>query len=256
MTPMRHPADGRIHFSELKQHAKSPAHVRLACERARDMTRPMVVGSITDDMVFSGGRNVALYPGKVRNGKEWEAFKAANPGKTLCIQSELDDAMGAAEAVLRDPVAARYLDGCEFQRVMQWEAYGLQCAAGIAGERGGFDALHTGKEYIADLKITSDTEPDALSRHAWNMLWHVQGAWYLDGARALAIRARRFVLICAEANPPHNVTVLEVPDALIENGRKSLTHWTERHRACEAAGTWPGYVQAPVEMAIPEWMDQ
>ena len=250
---MRHPADGKVHFSELKQHSRSPAHVRHACEHAREMTRPMTVGAIADCIVF-GQRGFKIYPGKVRNGSEWERFKAMHEGQILCIQSEYEDAAGAAAAVLADPVAQRLLDGCEFQRVMQWDAYGLPCAAGIGGERGGFDAINVPKRYIADLKITANAEPEALSKHALTMLWHAQGAWYCDGAQALCLDASRFYIIAVEATPPHPVTVLEVPAAVLDMGRRSIRMWAERHRACEQSGEWPGYVQSEMELIVPPWM--
>jgi hypothetical protein len=254
---MRHPTDGRIHFSELKQHVKSPAHVKLAIEGSRTVTESMLIGGIADSIVFQRGQGHALYEGRrdPRN-KEWQTFRDANAGKYLCIASELDRAKGAADAVLRDPVAQRVLDGCDFQLVMQWEAHGLPCAAGIIGERGGFDALHRANGELTDLKITNCAEPEHLSRHALNQLWHAQLAWYRMGARALGQRADVCRLICAESAAPHNVTVLRLPESWLVMGEKLVAKWCERHRACEAADAWPGYVQDEVEAITPAWMGE
>lgn len=252
---LRNAEDGRVHFSDLVQLAQSPAHYKLSVETRRDVTRPMVVGSVSDDLIFHNGRNVARYPGKVRNGKEWEAFRAANESKVICIGSEFEDARGAAEAVLNDARAMEILSGCEFQRVMQWQAYELPCAAGLTGKRGGFDALHLERGYVADLKITGEaTEPEQLQRHAMRRHWDAQLAWYIDGAQALGMgTVRDGYLICAEATPPHNVTVLRASPQVLEFGRKKLYRWTEDLRKCEVTGRWPGYTQAIVEWALPEW---
>lgn len=258
---MRHPADGRVHFSELKQHAKSPAHVKLACETARDVTRAMIVGGVADSIVF-GQRGYSLYTGKVRRGAEWEDFKSAHPGQYLPIQSELDDAQGAAAAVLADPVASFMLgNGCRFQMQVEWEDYGLQCAAGIAGERGGFDAINVaglkpGASYIVDMKVTSSSDPEELSRHAFRMQWHAQGVWYARGAVAAGIvpDLPTFYLLAVEAQPPHCVTVLRLSERSRLAGEKLLTLWTERHKACEATGEWPGYTQSIGELDPPDWM--
>src|ERR1700744_2459353 len=141
---MRHPTDGRVHFSELKEMRKSPKHFANACRKARDMSRPMMIGALADCLVF-GQRGYAIYPGPTRRGKEWDAFKEVNAGKFLPIQSEIDDAKGAADAVLADPFALSLINspGAEMQLCAQWEAYGLQMAAGIPGERGGFDLVGT-----------------------------------------------------------------------------------------------------------------
>jgi hypothetical protein len=151
--------------------------------------------------------------------------------------------------------------GCEFQKVAQWSTYGIACAAGIEGERGGFDAIRarfppvqSTPGQIHDLKITSSADPDELSRHTWRMLWHVQGAWYVDGARAMGLDVDEFRIIAVEATPPHCVTVLRVPERMLEEGRKSIRHWVEKLRACDASGEWPGYVQSEVEMQMPSWV--
>ncbi len=260
MTKIRHPADGRVHFSELKAMSDCPAMYAHACQHARDMTRPMTVGAIADCLVF-GNRGYAIYPGKVRNGGQWDEFRAAHPDEIKCIVSEYDDAAGAAEAVLRDPVAKELMAGCRFQDVIQWEAYGLECAAGVRGERGGVDAWRSG--IVLDLKVTADVEPDALAKHAWRMLWHAQMAWYLDGlawcrdAGVYGERARvpsEAVIIAVRASAPHLVTCLPISARALEIGRQSISLWAEKLRACEATGQFPGYVQglAP-ELEPPEW---
>jgi hypothetical protein len=256
---MRHPTDNRVHFSELKAMAKSPAHYRHACIHARDMTRAMTVGAISDAIVFRTPERVAIYPGKVRSGAEWSSFRNANPGKTLCIQSEYDDASGAAEAILKDPVAAPILSECEFQKVVQWEQMGLPCASGLHGERGGIDAINLRTGEIWDVKIVGvDCDPVGIVKHAWRQWWHAQGAWLVDGWNAVdngrAVTVTSFGLICAEAVQPHCVTVLRLTPAAIDHGRRSVRLWLERLKACEASDSWPGYVQSEAEMDVPEWI--
>jgi PDDEXK-like domain of unknown function (DUF3799) len=251
---MRHPVDSRVHFSELKAHVKSPAHVPLACRGARVVTRAMLVGGIADSIVFESGQRHAIFHGKVRAGKEWEAFRLEHAGKYLCNESEYEDASGAADAVLASDAARKALDGCRTQVVAQWDAFGLPCAAGIEGERGGFDAINTTAGYIADLKVTACTEPDELSRHIINMHWHAQLAWYRIGARAMGLPIDRCKLIAVEARPPHNVTVLRIPERWLVLGEQLVTAWAEKHRACEAADYWPGYVQSEIDAIEPAWM--
>lgn len=249
---MLHPRDGRLHFSELKQFRRSPAHYKLSVTQPREVTRAMTVGAVADAMVF-GNRGWAMYAGKVRNGKEWIEFASAHEGETICLHSEMIEARGAADAVLANPIALSLLSGCEYQRVMQWDAHGLPCGAGIPGERGGFDAWHEKRSYIIDLKTTASTEPTEFATHAYRMQWHAQAAWYLDGARALALDVRDFYLIGVESSPPHCVTVMKVSDEAIEAGRKSIRLWVEQYKRCAEAGQWPGYTQSIVGMSLPAW---
>jgi hypothetical protein len=102
--------------------------------------------------------------------------------------------------------------------------------------------------------VTATTEPEAFSRHVLNMCWHAQLAWYRIGARAAGIDVQSCKLIGVEAQPPHNVTVLRIPERWLIAGEQLCTAWAERHRACEAADAWPGYVQCEVDAIEPAWM--
>jgi len=252
---MRDP-DGRVHYSTLKRMAVSPKAYRHACLARKPQTSPMIIGSVTDRMVFGFGR-WALYEGKVRSGREWEAFKAAQDADTaICIRSEYAAAKAAADAVLADPVAAALLKAprAEYQRVMQWTAYGLPFAAGIAGVRGGVDLIAANT--LADLKVTNDVEPYALCKHAHAMLWDRQLACYVDGARSLGLIVDRAALICVESSPPHDVVVLTFDEDDFERGRRSLVMWTEKLKACEASGQWPGHAQTAIEYEAPAWAEE
>jgi hypothetical protein len=217
----------------------------------------MRVGHIADGIVFGTGK-FEVYEGD-RKGAKWQtALACCPPGSEIVTRSEYDDAAGAAEAVRADPVAQSLLAGCEFQRVAQWEMHGLPFASGIAGERGGFDAVRVASAekpgYLCDLKVTADVEPRALQRHSWRMLWPAKAAAYLEGARCVGLDVHDFYLICAEAQPPHCVTVLRLSEAALEMGRKQVAMWCERHRQYEAAGEWPGFVQSVTELEPEVWM--
>ena len=114
--------------------------------------------------------------------------------------------------------------------------------------------VRPGAPFVADLKVTSSTEPYDFSVHAWKMLWHAQLAWYVDGIVANGGRCDQALLIGVESNPPHNVTVLLVPPDLIKDGRKSIALWSEKLRACDASGVFPGYVQRGQVMCRPSWV--
>ena len=266
---MKHPSDNRVHWSEIRQMARSPAHYAHACEHAKDPSRAMTVGSVGDAIVFGTPERIAIYPGPTRRGKEWDAFKALNPGKTIAIQSEVDDATGAAEAILRDPIAGAILAECETQIVIQWEQMGMPCASGIVGERGGIDALHRASRTIWDVKCVGvDVDPDGLAKHAWRQHWHAQLAWLVDGWNARDGRAldeptvHAAGLVCVEANPPHCVTVMRCTPEALDHGRRSIRLWLERLAACEAEAernpgyVWPGYVQTIAEMGVPAWLEE
>ena len=245
-------SDDRMHFSDLVRMADSAAHYRHAVMAPHETTRAMLVGSVTDAIVFGTEDKLALYPGKVRNGKEWEAFNRDCPARTIVIQSEYDEGAASARALLDDPVSGPILRRSQHQIVRHWEYDGVPCATGIEGERGGIDCLDTCVPgYLWDVKSTNDVEPGSLSRHAIRRWWHAQLAWLLDGLQASGWGATPAGagLICVESSPPHVVTVLRVPERILDDGRKSIRLWIEKYKACAAANEWPGYLQCEGELS-------
>ena len=65
-----------VRWSWLSRFAQSAAHARHAALYGKDPTPAMKLGTATHAAVFEPHRLVE-YTGKVRRGKEWEAFQAA-----------------------------------------------------------------------------------------------------------------------------------------------------------------------------------
>jgi hypothetical protein len=258
---MRNLKDNRVHWSELHEMRKSAAHYRYACEHPRETTRPMRVGACFDAIVL-GVRKYVVYDGD-RRGKAWDNFEAlhakghvTHAGVHVPVEiftrSEWDDANGAAEAVLSDPVARTYLDAATKQVVMRWDLDGVPCAAGIEGERGGFDLL--GETWIRDLKLTNCTEPEQLNRHIVKMGWHEQLVFYRHGARANGRDVTTLGIIAVESRPPYCVTCVRLSPELEQLGKRGVRSYIEKYKACEASGHWPGYVQSEVVAEALPWM--
>lgn len=238
-------ADGRVHWSDLRELTKSPAHYAYAIDHPKETTRSMRVGSCLDALVFPGVRDFVVFDGD-RRGKAWTEFAERHAAREIFTASEHADALGAARAVLESKEAAPYLVG-EHQPVMQWEYEGVPCAAGIAGVRGGFDVL--GADFITDLKGSRTAEPDAFARHAFQQLWHAQLAFYGYVAPPLL----QPVLIAVEMVAPYVVSVFKLSPALVVAGQKTVRLLIERYKSCVASGHWPGYVQSAVDLDLPQW---
>jgi hypothetical protein len=155
--------------------------------------------------------------------------------------------MMCADAIRNDPVVRGLeLLRAEQQRVIQWEMHGLPWASGIAGHRGGLDLL--GEDWIADVKVTPSVQPGVWSRQSRRMLYPEQLAAYRMAASSIGRRVKNCYLIGVAAQPPHLVTVLRVPDNDLTDAERTLYAWCERIKQCEAADSWPGYVQTPVDL--------
>jgi len=227
-----------LHFSDLKQMAKSPAHVRHAVETGWTPARYLTIGTLAHAILLGG--DYVVFEGQ-RRGKAWEAFEAEHEGWTIATRKEFDEAEAMAHAVLAHPVAVRLLDG-EKERAWAATMYGRKCAGRI----------DVSGRATVELKTTNDAEPGRFQRQCLRMGYHAQLAWYQDARRALGEDPGEAFIIGVESKAPFPVTIFRLtPRALLE-GQKLNRLWVERLAACEAADEWPGYVQSVVDLDIAE----
>jgi hypothetical protein len=252
-----------INFSTLRYFARSPAHYRAALDRPIKPTRAMRIGTIVHYLVLGAraGRALHVVPGESRRGKAWEAFEAerrCEPHECdIVTQGEHDDAEPVAAAVLADPIAQRLLLAPHVRREVPlgWRdptLGGLECATSGVDAIGVIDG-----GYVAELKTTTDTQPDRLMRHSIERWYHAQLAWYWQGCDANAIPVRAAYVVAVEVAPPYAVTVIRMTDPVLEHGRKSLRLWLEKLRQCLDAGDvgeWPAYSQSVVDWVLPAWL--
>jgi hypothetical protein len=243
---IRH-ADGTVHFSQLKQMARSPAHYKVACETPFVPSKSMRVGTIAHRLILGArdGHRIVCFDGD-RRGKAWTAFAAEHRDSEIVTGSEWLQASAIAAAVSRDPVAQRLLDGSKFEVPLKWKDAGFACSTE------GVDFI--GFDFLGDLKTTSTTQPAKWSRQAFSMVYYAQLAWYQNGARANGHKIRACYALGVETTPPFAVVSLEATTELLELGRREIVLWLERLRTCEDNDHWPTYVDASIPWEPPAWM--
>src|SRR5258707_6330843 len=101
--------DGTLHYSDLRQFARSAAHYKHQIAVEREATRAMRVGTCVHHLVLGEreDRPLAVFPGDVRRGKEWNAFAESNRAAEVVTQPEMDDAKPIASAGQWDPHSAK-----------------------------------------------------------------------------------------------------------------------------------------------------
>lgn len=224
-----------IRFSRLKLFSKSPAHFAAALP---EESSALDVGSAAHAMILGVGREIIAYPGKVRRGKEWEAFQADHPEALILTTAEFGRALRMAKAVDEHADARRVLNGIR-EQTMFWKLNGRLC-------RGTPDVRSD--EFVTELKTGETSDPRFFPFKMRRFRYDAQLAWYSDGA-VLAGHPdpKEHYVVAVEAAYPHVVTVFKV-SRWVPQGRKSLRLWWERLLQCEAANEWPGYCQSVVDL--------
>jgi PDDEXK-like domain of unknown function (DUF3799) len=232
-------------FHNLKAMGQSALHCLQSFQYEDDRNSLAIrIGSGTHALLFD--QPIVQFSGKVRRGKDWDTFKAANSNKTILNAKEHAKATAIANAIKSHPTAARliYSPDVVFEQSIEWDQGGRK-------RRSTPDAR--GTYHLVELKTTRCAEPGRFSRDAMFRAYHAQIADYACAIEAkVGIKPRDCFLIAVESVPPYAVTVMRLTERALEMGERLCRAWMERLRACEDSQAWPAYCETITDFDVPE----
>ena len=185
-------------------------------------------------------------------GSETKAFKEWSLAQTkpILTRDEHRIIVGMAESIAAHPVARTIRDTPrQTELSIFWTLDdGTKCKARI-------DCLQDGT--IWDVKTCRDAGYRGFERSVAEYRYHMQAAWYLDGAgrAGLAQRGCRFLWLAVENAPPYQLCVYQCASDLLQIGHDANERALETLAKCDREKTWPtAYAQEVVMMAAPGWM--
>lgn len=194
-------------------------------------------------------------PGAVFYDDELAAWDAARGDRAVINADELALAQAMRDAVMAHPTAGKLFSGAgeaELSAYWQDPETGLACRC-----RPDWWLING---VLVDLKTAEDASPEAFEKSILNYRYHVQAAFYLDGARAAfsrtpftALPPDHFVFVVVEKTPPHAVAVYRLDDDAIEIGRREYQRDLATAAECLRTGEWPAYGDTIMRASLPEW---
>lgn len=240
-----------VNWSSLKHlWAGSPLHYKHHRESTDKDTTGRGMGRLLHALVLgSFDEDFIIYEDGDRRGKAWDAFKAANPGKTILKPNEIADVRAQADAVLAHPEARRLLRGAATESTILWTDpdTGLPCKGRLD-----IDAHANEPAFIADLKGSGSL--DSAERTCHRQGYVHQLAWYRRGVRiAHGVEVSAY-LIGVETKAPHDVGVWRLDRDLLDLAEREIVTVMQRLADCIHADRWPGRMPDLGEILIPTWM--
>ncbi len=236
-----------LRFTHLKRMSSCPSICRHGINVGYKDKKDYRVGRCTHQLALEPERPLFHYTG-VRNGKVWEAYKAAHGGgDDIYIGSEVAPAKRMADAVMSNKLARELIENSVREELIFWDIAGRRCRGTIDGNGGG--------EYMLDLKTAVSAEPNRFMAMALRFGYHAQLDWYACGAvsnGSIPKLPDELFNIVVEKTEPHPVTVVRLTDSVRKLGRKTWSAWFERFRVCEQSNMWPDYVQTVVDWEAPD----
>lgn len=257
-----------VNFSRLKELKRSPYHYQFRRENPAT-SKPLSLGQAAHCATLEPERfasQFAVWSRKSdagndcpRRGQYWEAFVAANPGKTIITEAEGLDALAIARAVRADALAMRYLENGEPEVTMQWALEVSNLATGeivpmACRARADWLTRIDGEHFLVGLKTTKDCRPFPFGAAAARFSYHLQWAFYLDGYRAITGVTPRMREIVVESAPPYDVVVYDIPEDVILQGRAEYEGLLRLLHECESRREWLGVSNGLEQiLSLPTW---
>jgi hypothetical protein len=176
------------------------------------------------------------------------AAEARERGDVPLLAREYAKAQAMVDALRAHPLASAVLSGGKPEQSIFW----VDDDTGVC-RRGRIDWLRPNA--IVDYKTTSvgGADPERFAKTAVDFGYHMQAAWYTDGAAALGLGALPFVFVVQEKEPPYLVSVVQLDEDALRIGRDLNAAALSIYAECESAGEWPGYPVEVVTVALPSW---
>ena len=245
-----------INHSLLSCGLRSMAHLRYAADHSDEPSEAMNLGAALHAAVFEpaeSDRYVAApdVDRRTKAGKaEWEAFTAANAGKTILRPSDLDTTRRMAEAVGSHTTAARLVGSAgPVEAATTWidPETSLAC-------KGRLDKFAESHGFIIDLKSTRDASPHGFARSVYSYGYHRQMAFYRAGLRALGKQVAACVIIAVENEPPYGVACYALDEAALIAGEQANRSLLTDYARCIALNKWLGYPDTIAPLSVPTWV--
>lgn len=239
-----------VNWSTLKSMRVSPLQYRHDLGARRPATDAMRLGIAAHCAVFEPDqmlRRFAIWDGERRYGREWDAFCAANDGRTILRSADYDKCLAIRDAVRGHKLAGRYCTGGQAELSIRWRDVDsdLECKARL-------DYVIPGR-CVVDLKTTADIEIGKFSALSARLRYHTQLSFYTNGYALVTGDLLPAFIIAVQSDQPHDVAVYQLPNETLAAGEAEWMTLLDRLRQCRASNTWPGMYEAEQALLLPPW---
>lgn len=162
---------------------------------------------------------------QVLSGYQWFAAQEAAKSFCQCVEVKPWIGAGRAEVSALAPIA-----GVQCRGRMDWvDAYGLP-----------------------DIKTTMSISRGSFSRDVFKYAYDLKMAVYRELLRINTGETKRVALIAIEKEPPFDVAVMELPEAVLDQGLKKALKVIDRLKRAIDEDHWPG-VGEDFDLEVPAW---
>lgn len=225
---------------------KSPAHFRAWFEAPRIDSSAFSLGHAVHASLLEPAITIAVYPGPVRNGKVWDAFKLSNQDAIIVTAAEMTVVEGIRNAVSKDLGVSNLLkQGLAEQTYLMNDKH-FDCPI-----KAKLDYIR--KDFIVDIKTTNSLS-EFEHKSIINYGYHTQAAWYKYISEQHDGIKRDFCWIVIEKTAPYSIAIMIPESDLLEYAAVKCNDALASFADCYKAKDWPMRKTEVKRIGLPKWM--
>jgi hypothetical protein len=247
-----------LRSTALKEFLKSPAHYKHSlsdeARAANDGKKHFLVGRLIHAALLEPGSEkdeFVVCKASTRTTNVYKETAAANPGKSVLLQHEVDEASRCVEAARRNRRLMELIGSSTPE---------VSCAAHLSTGVGNdtlyckarLDLHRKSDGHVIDLKTTSMAACDWISSF-FNYGYHVSICFYIDILLELGQDVGGATFIVLEKEPPYGIMFYTIDERMLEYGRRVYQPALARFKHCLETGDYPAYDQEPVLITPPKY---
>lgn len=179
----------------------------------------------------------------------------AAEGKQPLMPHQYEIIAGSAKAVRSQPFMRQVLaqQNCIIEQPVFWkdEKTGLICKMKPDLMLEPCRAFPNG--LIVDVKSAADASPDRFVKSAFDLLYHMQAAWYVKGYEKTYRKRPPFVFLATEKQPPFAAAPYLAGEMQMLLGQITNRRLLDEYAVCVSENRWPGYHTKPALLGLPPW---
>jgi hypothetical protein len=111
--------------------------------------------------------------------------------------------------------------------------------------------LHPPLPIIVDLKTAHSASQHDFIKSCVNFNYHLQAAFYLEGAKALGLDVEYFLFCVVENTPPYAVATYEIDQPMLDHAKKQVYDLLDQYKRVQ---DWTaGYPEEVKQLHFPAW---
>ncbi len=244
-----------LNGSKIVNMRRSPMKYKHELDNPTPPTPAMILGTIVHRMILEPalvGR-IAVWGDapeqKVRNGKVWDAFRAAHDGELILTKKEYDDATNMTAGVLMNAPIRHYANaGGSTEVTLVWTHPRTKRRF-----KGRIDKLIPETHTIFDLKTTRDCQSYKFGGQAYALAYHIKLAMYAQGYELLIGKEPNVRIGAIDSKPPYESAVYRVTHDILMQGGEELQELTDRIYECEKNNYWPAEHAVETDLILPAY---